>query len=1526
MKKRKKLLSFLLAAVMTFSSIPSTAVDAATTIEWGTKPEDGVTDDQPFAPGTGGSANFRIPCLTTLDDGTLVAACDARWNHGSDACGLDTIVSYSKDNGATWNYTFANYLGDNGNKFSYQSTAFIDPAIASDGENVYMIADLYPAGIAINTTPDTHRPLTGSTGFDANDNLILAKSTDTVDGLSATAERIKQPFDYHLEKIEGAAENAESYYLLKDKSGKTVEGYTIDAYFNIKGSGVDTNLFVGDSPYYPWPADYLYMTKSADGGKTWSAPSLLNLKKDTEQTLLVGPGRGICTSTGRIIFTCYEFTSGDRNSACIYSDDGGKTWTRGASVSKTTSEAVVTEADGRLYMFARHDRLYFVSEDWGETWSEGKNAPVAYNGGCQLTATTYSKKIDGKTAILFAAPSNTSSRSAGKIFVILVQDDGSLQWKYEYSVNGSDSYAYSCITEQQDGSIGLLYETNGTHIVYENIAIRDIVGKGAIGDLWLTDAKDTVGRIEMKPNETVTYTLNGTESNAKAAADIKAVSSNEKIATVSVSGLNVTVKTAANISGLGEADITITAGDKEVVIPLRATAAEKYEVVELAMGETKTYKDTTGYYGDADLSSLDKTVASVTLTGEDPNASEAAAQSIALYAEEGAETQETVQKGQLATAVANFNGEYVDLADCEYTFTAVVDKENQYKVTGTTANGTTVYLNMKNYGQRPHETEEAVIEVLAGSTEGTVKLKDITNGKHLHFGKEAGNLCFDRCGNSCGTKDEMQLYKKLESATTSPIKGYEKVTEVKAGEKYLIAALAEDGSYYVLKPTSGQEKYNHVAKVVAYTDETNPGTGETNPGTGETNPTDPTTAASLKAILATAAGQFNGEYVNAAEYLYTFAAAGTSGQYTVSAKDSDGTTVYLNLGTTGQKPNKTATANVTVLAGSTAGNFKLKDVSNNTHLHFSEASDKLYFDRCGTSCGTGDEFQLYTPSENAADSVFKGYAKVTNVNDIVAGKQYLIVKCTQDGSYYVMRPTHDVDAYKFVAKVVTGSTTIVIKGVGEGSTDVKVGETTYFIKVKNKVKKITLGVGESVLLAGELTKKDDSQQVITISENKNSAPYVALESIADIKSGEKYLIGSANYVVTNEKVSISGDPNGIGMKSANFVKDDCTPYLWTVKAVNGGYTLQDANGKYLNFTNKNGGQCDVTVGDTAQTITIKASQKGGFAITDGTHYFNNFRGDNDNVAGWTGDDNAWYLYHSSGYCITGKQVGTTEITVGNINYNITVVVKADKTALADVITRAEALVEADYVADSWASFKNVLADAKAVYEDADATQGAVNAAKTALETAIASLKTKPEDKPESKPVTEVFDDVLDGSWYLDAAQYVYDNGLMSGYGKEFTPNANMSRAMVVTTLYRMEGSPKVTDYSAYLSFKDVKTGDWYADAVAWALNNDIATGDPVNHKFNPNANVTREQLAAFLYRYTEFKGGSVTERGDLSNMKNADKVSSWALKEMQWAVGTELISGIAEVKDDQIVARDLAPQGNATRAQMATILQRYCQK
>ena len=134
-------------------------------------PEPGVTHGQPFAPGTGGSQNFRIPAIVMLENGTLFAACDARWDHDGDGAGIDTIVSTSKDGGKSWHYRFANYLGDNGNQFNDLSTSFMDGALGTDGDTLYLVVDLFPAGFALNTS--RYRPVAGRNGLDEHGNLRL---------------------------------------------------------------------------------------------------------------------------------------------------------------------------------------------------------------------------------------------------------------------------------------------------------------------------------------------------------------------------------------------------------------------------------------------------------------------------------------------------------------------------------------------------------------------------------------------------------------------------------------------------------------------------------------------------------------------------------------------------------------------------------------------------------------------------------------------------------------------------------------------------------------------------------------------------------------------------------------------------------------------------------------------------------------------------------------------------------------------------------------------------------------------------------------------------------------------------------------------------------------------------------------------------------------------------------------------------------------------------------------------------------
>ena len=179
-----------------------------------------------------------------------------------------------------------------------------------------------------------------------------------------------------------------------------------------------------------------------------------------------------------------------------------------------------------------------------------------------------------------------------------------------------------------------------------------------------------------------------------------------------------------------------------------------------------------------------------------------------------------------------------------------------------------------------------------------------------------------------------------------------------------------------------------------------------------------------------------------------------------------------------------------------------------------------------------------------------------------------------------------------------------------------------------------------------------------------------------------------------------------------------------------------------------------------------------------------------------------------------------------------------------------------------------------------------------------------------------FTDVNYGDWYHEAVDFAVANGLFKGMSDTtFEPNTAMNRAMLVTVLWRYAGSPK----EGTNTFTDVKNGQWYTDAIAWASSNGIVGGVGAG-KFDPDGKVTREQLAAILYRYSNSEGFDTGKRGDLASFPDAGKVSSWAGDAYAWAVGEGLIGG--NVIGGKAM---LDPQGNATRAQVATILMRFIQ-
>ncbi len=179
-----------------------------------------------------------------------------------------------------------------------------------------------------------------------------------------------------------------------------------------------------------------------------------------------------------------------------------------------------------------------------------------------------------------------------------------------------------------------------------------------------------------------------------------------------------------------------------------------------------------------------------------------------------------------------------------------------------------------------------------------------------------------------------------------------------------------------------------------------------------------------------------------------------------------------------------------------------------------------------------------------------------------------------------------------------------------------------------------------------------------------------------------------------------------------------------------------------------------------------------------------------------------------------------------------------------------------------------------------------------------------------------FDDLNAGAWYHDGLHYCLANNLMNGYGnRRFGPGDTLSRAQLVQILYTLDGKP---DPGQNPGFTDVKVGAWYQKAVFWAAEQKIVSGYD-SRSFGPNDPVTREQMAAVLYRYARYKGREIAPSGteNLSGFPDAGKVSSWSTAPMAWACGAGLISGTGGGRLD--------PQGKATRAQAASVLQRFCE-
>lgn len=203
---------------------------------------------------------------------------------------------------------------------------------------------------------------------------------------------------------------------------------------------------------------------------------------------------------------------------------------------------------------------------------------------------------------------------------------------------------------------------------------------------------------------------------------------------------------------------------------------------------------------------------------------------------------------------------------------------------------------------------------------------------------------------------------------------------------------------------------------------------------------------------------------------------------------------------------------------------------------------------------------------------------------------------------------------------------------------------------------------------------------------------------------------------------------------------------------------------------------------------------------------------------------------------------------------------------------------------------------------------------TADLTLYAKWEAKKDDPKDDQDYLAAFTDVDKSAWYAEAVKYAVKNNLLKGISAtEFAPEAEMSRAMFVTVLYRLEGEQKAALVNP---FSDVAKDAWYKDAVIWAYSKGIVAGVSED-TFAPNQSVTREQMAAILYQYARYKGCDMSKTADLSQYSDSDEVSAWPLTAVKWANGASVVNGVSE--------NALSPKTTATRAQAAAMFMRFCE-
>ncbi len=754
-------------------------------------PANGKTEGQPFPAGIAGSDTFRIPAITTLKNGWLAAAIDARWNKSPDGDNIDTLFSISKDNGKTWEYTFPNFFNDSVNQTENLSTAFIDPVMVQGADGtIYLMVDLFPAGHYIGTV----ETVTGYENIGGTQRLVLYT---TLNGHNSNN------YAYYVGNFTTASGESKAFapVIANGSDANATAAYYVDDHYNLYNADkkpmycrqlgsdkyVQQNVFFYNADLHVRNATYLWLVTSKDNGKTWSAPSILNPQVrpakggTTHRFYGVGPGAGLALKDGTVMLPCY--VNRPEKSSFIYTRDNGKTWKRSDDATvggDWSSESTLVQIDDTtVRQFCRdgHSVLRYTDHVWDEatqTWKRNGN-PVAMNdipktSANQLSAIRYSKLINGKPVIMVStATMPNARRTHGKIYTFNLNEDKSMTLigTCEITKPGVDyvpgvTYGYSSLTEQSDGSIGLLYEDTFTHGTYLNLPLHKLI-PGVVVD----------GQRSFEVPLFGTYEDNFTP--VPTAEDLKALDTS--IVTAEIKDGKVV------FTGVKEGTTSFTSNG--VVTKIHVVSTYPTKQVEISCrGEHKiTVSANPTIVNNSNF--ISTSLEPIQITG-----------------------------GQGTTGTnKNYDGKAEALATALYTFRK--DGE-RFQVSAATADGTMTWLDPTAAPGFPFSTQARSVKFVpqAGNSFFILGGED----RYLYFWpNKANQYTYDAVSTTKNFESgcTFKLYRLVKDGENpnTEIPGYVQATNIEDGEQYLIVANV-NGSNYVMRPsTSGSSRYAHVLKV-----------------------------------------------------------------------------------------------------------------------------------------------------------------------------------------------------------------------------------------------------------------------------------------------------------------------------------------------------------------------------------------------------------------------------------------------------------------------------------------------------------------------------------------------------------------------------------------------------------------------------------------------------------------------------------------------------------------------------------------